>query len=215
MLRIYETFLSLQGESSHAGKVCFFIRLAGCNLRCSYCDTCKAQPADAGTLRSVEELVQLAVESGADTVEVTGGEPMLQEECVALLQGLLDAGKTVLMETNGSVPLDAVPEKVCRIIDWKLPSSGMDSEMCRENFRNLRPHDEVKFVIGSREDFLAAKAVAGEFAIAEQTPHILYSPVWGAVAFADLAAWIIAENMPGQMQLQMHKLIWGATAEGV
>ena len=215
MLRIYETFLSLQGESSHAGKVCFFIRLAGCNLRCSYCDTCKAQPMDAGALRSVEELVQMALDSGAEVVEVTGGEPMLQTECVTLLQKLLDAGKTVLMETNGSVPLDAVPENVCRIIDWKLPSSGMQQEMCQENFRNLRRHDEVKFVIGSREDFLAAKAVVEEFSLHRMTDHILYSPVWGAVAFADLAAWIIAEKMPGQMQLQMHKLIWGAAAEGV
>ena len=123
MLQIIETFKSVQGESTHAGKVCFFIRLAGCNLRCSYCDTSYAW--EGGELFSIEELVSLAEASDAAVVEITGGEPLLQQETPLLAQKLLDAGKTVLIETNGSVDFSVLPEGCCRIVDCKLPASGM------------------------------------------------------------------------------------------
>ena len=128
MLQIIETFTSVQGESTHAGKVCFFIRLAGCNLRCTYCDTAYAW--EGGTEFSVEELVSLAVSSGVAVVEITGGEPLLQKETPLLAQKLLEAGKTVLIETNGSVDFSILPEGCCRIVDCKLPASGMAEHNC-------------------------------------------------------------------------------------
>lgn len=214
-LRIVEQFLSLQGESTHAGRLCYFIRLAGCNLRCSYCDTAIALDFQAGTPVDVAELVDAAVASGAPLVEVTGGEPMAQSGTPELLRALLAAGLEVAMETNGSLPLDAVPEQVIRIVDWKLPSSGMESRMLAANFRQLRPRDEVKFVIGSREDYESAKRVLDEYAIAGQTGNILYSPVWGKIDFEALAGWLIADRLPGRMQIQMHKVVWGPEKTGV
>lgn len=214
-LRIYETFLSLQGESTRIGRRCFFIRLAGCNLDCSYCDTALARSFDAGEERDIADLVAEAVASGADFVEVTGGEPLAQDAVIGLLETLLAQGFEVALETNGSLPLDRVPEPVIRIVDYKLPSSRMTARMLPENFRSLRPHDEVKFVIGGRADYEAACEAIARFKLAEQTPHLLYSPVWGAVNFAELASWIIADRLPGRMQIQLHKIIWGPETSGV
>ncbi|MGE4563994.1 MAG: 7-carboxy-7-deazaguanine synthase QueE [Victivallaceae bacterium] len=207
--------MSLQGESTHAGRLCFFVRLAGCNLDCSYCDTPAAKPFDAGCVRSVAEIVAEAVASGANFVEVTGGEPLAQADSIELLEALLAAGLEVALETNGSLPLDRVPPGVIRIVDYKLPSSGMAQRMLPENFRRLNGRDEVKFVIGSREDYQAAREVLERFDIAKQTANILYSPVWGAVDFAELASWIIADRLPGRMQIQLHKIIWGPDTSGV
>lgn len=214
-LRIYETFLSLQGESTRIGRLCFFIRLAGCNLDCSYCDTAPARPFDAGGEREVADLVAEAAASGADFVEVTGGEPLAQDGVIELLEALLAHGFEVALETNGSLPLDRVPEPVIRIVDYKLPSSRMTARMLAANFRRLRPHDEVKFVIGGRADYEAARAAIAHFELAKQTPNLLYSPVWGAVDFAELASWIIADRLPGRMQIQLHKIIWGPETSGV
>ena len=215
MIRVFETFTSLQGESSYAGARCHFIRLAGCPLRCAWCDTRAAQDPDSGREMTEEELVAGALASGAPLVEVTGGEPLAQAACPALLRALGGAGLRVLLETNGAADASAVPEEVVRIFDWKLPSSGMEHAMRPENFRALRPHDEVKFVIGSRADFLRAREIEAQFRIPEQTGHIFYSPVWGAVAFSDLARWILETAAPGRLQLQLHKLVWGADATGV
>ena len=215
MIRVFETFGSLQGESSFAGQRCYFIRLSGCRLRCAWCDTLQAQPHDCGKEYSVEELTAMAVASGIPVVEVTGGEPLEQLEAIPLLQSLVDAGLQVLLETNGAEDASAVPAEVVRIFDYKLPSSRMENLMLPENFRTLREHDEVKFVIGSREDFLRAREVEAMYAIPGQTCKIFYSPVWGAVTFTDLAQWMMESRAPGHMQLQLHKLIWGADASGV
>ncbi len=214
-LRVHETFLSLQGESSFAGRLCFFIRLAGCNLNCSYCDTPQAQPCDAGEFMSVEKLVELAAASGSPLVEVTGGEPMLQAETPVLLRELLDAGFEVLLETNGALSLAEVPEEVHCIVDCKLPGSGMSQRMLPENFRSLKHIDEVKFVISGREDYDFAKKIIVKYDLASQTENLLYSPVWGSISFEELAQWIISDRLPGRMQLQMHKMIWGPDKSGV
>ena len=157
----------------------------------------------------------MALASGIPVVEVTGGEPLEQPESVNLLQKLLDVGLQVLLETNGAEDASRVPEGVVRIFDYKLPFSRMESLMLPANFHTLRKLDEVKFVIGSREDFDRAREVETLYAIPEQVNKIFYSPVWGAVTFAELAQWIMESKAPGRMQLQMHKLIWGADATGV
>ncbi len=214
-LKVHETFLSLQGESTFAGALCFFIRLAGCNLDCVYCDTRQARPACAGTDMEIEQLIELASQSGAPLVEVTGGEPLTQPETVLLLQELLDAGFEVLLETNGAVDISVVPEGVHRIVDYKLPDSGMAERMLPENFRCLNSNDEVKFVISSRKDYEFARKVIVEYDLTGQTEKILYSPVWGKVDFQELAQWIIDDRLPGKMQIQMHKIIWGPDKTGV
>lgn len=214
-LRVHETFLSLQGESTFAGFLCFFIRLAGCNLDCNYCDTQVARPFEAGEWMEIEDLVELAVRSGSPLVEVTGGEPLAQADTPLLLQALLDAGLDVLLETNGSMPIDVVPEGVHRIVDYKLPGCGMANRMLPQNFREINANDEVKFVISDRADYDFAKKVIVEYDLASKTEHLLFSPVWGRIAFDDLAAWIVEDRLPGRMQIQMHKIIWGPEKTGV
>ena len=215
MIRVFETFASLQGESSFAGERCFFIRLAGCSLKCRWCDTRQAQSPESGREYSPETLVEMAKDAGIPFVEVTGGEPLEQPETPLLLQKLLDAGFQVLLETNGAADASRIPEGVVRILDYKLPGSGAESRMLESNFRHLRATDEVKFVIASREDFLRAREVERIFAIPEHVRHIFYSPVWGAVEWRDLAEWILESRAPGRLQLQLHKLVWGADASGV
>ncbi len=207
MLPVIETFASIQGESTHAGRRCFFIRLAGCNLRCNYCDTDYAW--DGGQMRSIAELTAQAAASGCFLVEVTGGEPLIHAETPALLQALLDAGMEVLLETNGSVSIENVPEQVRKIVDCKTPGSGMAKKNHFDNYALLTGHDEVKFVVSSREDFDWSVAVIDRYKLAEKTPNLIFSPVWGRVDFEELAQWVIGCQRPVRMQLQMHKLIWG------
>lgn len=213
-LLIYETFSGIQGESTHAGRPCFFIRLTGCNLRCSYCDTKKAQIIGTGTKRSIDSLLKEAEESGIRLVEITGGEPMLQTPVPELCRRLLHAGFEVLMETNGSVDLSPLPAGVKRIIDWKTPSSGESAKMLETNYRNLRPHDEVKFVIADRNDYEASVRIMRQFDIA---PHatVLFASVFGSVDPATLVEWMLADRLPARLNLQLHKIIWGPDAEGV
>ena len=213
-LKIYETFSSIQGESTHAGRPCFFIRLAGCNLRCSYCDTSKAWTADSGKEYTVEALVSLAKESSLNLVEITGGEPMLQSAVSELCKRLLEEGFEVLMETNGSQPLDSLPCGVKRIIDWKTPSSGETGKMYAENFRTLRPGDEVKFVIADDTDFRNALEVIEKFSLGEKTT-VLFAPVFGSMPPEQLVEKILKHHVPARLNLQLHKFIWGADAEGV
>ena len=207
MLSVCETFSSIQGESTHAGKPCFFIRLAGCSCSCSYCDTEYAK--ELGKEYALPELLALARKSGLKLVEVTGGEPMEQRETPELCRLLLDAGFEVLLETNGTVPLNAVPEGVHRIVDCKLPSSGMSARNCVANYKLLGPGDEVKFVVGSREDFGYAAKVISEHRLAEAGCELLVSPIWGAVELTELAKWVLESGLPLRMQLQLHKIIWG------
>lgn len=213
-LNIYETFSSIQGESTHAGRLCFFIRLAGCNLRCSYCDTRKAQSPSSGKPRTLDELVRAAEQSGLRLVEITGGEPMLQPAVTELCRRLLERGFEVLMETNGSVELAAVPRGVRRIIDWKTPFSGESEKMLDSNFLNLRPGDEIKFVIAGRNDYNAALDVIRRFRIAEHAA-ILFAPVFGEIEPRTLVEWMLADRVPARLNLQLHKVIWSPDAEGV
>ena len=213
-LKIYETFSSIQGESTHAGRPCFFIRLAGCNLRCSYCDTAKAWGMDSGREMSISELVTLAKNSGLKLVEITGGEPMLQEATPELCRILLEQGFEVLMETNGSRPLSSLPEGVKRIIDWKTPSSGETEQMLAENFQSLRQGDEVKFVIADDRDFANALDVMKRFSLPGNAT-VLFAPVFGAMPPDRLVEKILKHHVPARLNLQLHKFIWGADAEGV
>ena len=207
MLPVIETFTSIQGESTHAGRRCFFIRLAGCNLRCNYCDTAYAW--DGGKFFSVEKLTDLAVNSATGLVEVTGGEPLLHAETPQLLQSLLNAGMEVLLETNGAVSIASVPPEVRKIVDCKTPGSGMAEKNIFANYELLLPHDEVKFVVSGREDFDWALDVVEKYDLTGKTANLIFSPVWGRVSFEELAEWVVECGKPVRMQLQMHKLIWG------
>ena len=207
MLLVCETFASIQGESTHAGRRCFFIRLSGCSHRCSYCDTAYAWTG--GEALSVETLVERAKRTGIPLVEVTGGEPMEQRETPRLSRELLNAGFEVLLETNGAHDLGEIPQGVRRIIDCKTPSSGMAERHDFGNFERLRDTDEIKFVVGSRGDFDYAVKVVSDYDLANKKCELLISPVCGKVNLADLAAWVLASGLPLRMQLQMHKIVWG------
>ncbi len=208
-MRICETFASLQGESTHAGRKCFFIRLSGCNLDCSYCDTGYARAFDAGRSRTVESIVEEVLSSHLKLAEITGGEPLCDPETPRLCAMLLDSGIEVLLETNGSMPIDDVPKEVRKILDCKLPDSGMSGFNRYENYALLQKHDEVKFVISSRRDFDFACDVIEKYALFERTPHLIASPVWGRISFEELSSLVMESPLPWRMQLQMHKIIWG------
>ena len=215
-LKIYETFASIQGESTRAGIPCFFIRLAQCNLRCSYCDTKRAQTLQNSREISVEDLAGQAARSGLDLVEITGGEPMLQEQGVCELSAqLIRRGHTVMIETNGSRDLSPLPPEVIRIVDWKTPSSGENEKMFLPNFSSLRDFDEVKFVLSDETDYRFALDKIKQYHLAEQTPHILFSPVYGALNGADLVQWMLRDHVKARLNLQIHKYIWDPNREGV
>ena len=211
-LTVCETFTSLMGESTLAGLPAFFIRLTGCNLRCRYCDTPYAY--DGGDTRSVAALVEEARGSSSGLVLVTGGEPLLQENTPALLAALVEAGLEVVLETNGSLPIAPVDPRVRRIVDLKCPGSGMSAHNLWDNLQVLTPRDEVKFVIASEDDFTWALDVARRHGLTGRVP-VLISPVFGAVALPEVAAWIVNSRQPLRLNLQLHKYIWGPEARGV
>lgn len=208
VLLVNEFFWSIQGESTHAGRPCFFIRLTGCHLRCNYCDTEYA--FHNGEKYSIDEVMEKVRESGAQWVEVTGGEPLLQRPVYPLFERLVAAGYHVMVETSGSLDASRVPPGVHRIFDIKTPASGEAGANRWENFTtgSLRAEDEIKFVLSSREDYEWARGVLAD-RLAGATVPILFSPVWSRLAPADLAAWILEDRLPIRMQLQMHKSIWG------
>ena len=214
-LKVVETFTSIQGESTHAGKICFFIRLAGCNLNCSYCDTQYARKPDSGTVISICRLVSLAKKTGVPIVEITGGEPLLQHQVPVLCEKLQEAGLIVMVETNGSQPVDIIPDGVIRIIDWKCPSSGESDKMLISNFDKLKPYDEIKFVISDEKDFHFAMGKIKSYQLAKKTRNILFAPVYGKFKSADLAALMIKHGCVGRLQLQLHKYIWHPDTKGV
>ena len=211
LLRVFETFSSIQGESTFAGRLCYFIRLAGCNLACSYCDTLKAQAPGSYTREvSAETLASEAVSSGLKLVEITGGEPMMQGECVGVLcELLISSGMTVLIETNGSLDLSSLPPEVIRIIDYKTPSSGESGRMYIDNFRSLRSCDQVKFVISDRHDFDFSCQIIQKYFLDKQTEHILMSPVLSTLPGERLVEWMLAEKVPARLNLQLHKFMNG------
>jgi 7-carboxy-7-deazaguanine synthase len=211
-LLVCETFVSLMGESSFAGRPGVFIRLSGCNLRCRYCDTPYAYTG--GVERTIANLVAEAETTGLNLVLVTGGEPLLQDECPSLLTALADRGFTVLLETNGSRPLKAVDSWVHRIMDLKCPSSGMATHNDLRNLDDLTPSDELKFVVADRRDFDWALQIMAPQRLWERH-GVLISPVFGVLPPKDLAAWILAAKLPLRLNLQLHKYIWSPDARGV
>lgn len=213
MLTISEIFLSIQGESTYAGVPCVFVRLAACDLRCTWCDTPYA--FTGGTKMSVDDVVSDVERTGCRVVEITGGEPLLQDDVRPLMEKLVARGSTVLLETGGHIGLERVPAGVVRIIDVKCPASGESSRIHWLNLDRLWPRDEVKFVIQDRADYEFARAVLRERDLASKCAAVLFSPVHGALPPAELAAWIIADGLPVRLQLQVHKYIWGAGARGV
>ncbi len=203
-LRVCETFVSIQGESTHAGCQCFFIRLAGCNLRCSYCDTKYAY--ENGKYCSASELADDFRNSGVRLVEVTGGEPLLQPATIGLLKELEPHG-TVLLETNGSLDISRVPESTVIIMDIKCPGSGESDSVNMQNIALLRPKDEVKFVVRDRADFEWATEFARDHGLADRCRAVLMSPASGMLDCAELAEWIIGERFPFRLNLRMHEIL--------
>lgn len=209
-----ELFASIQGESTHSGRPCFFVRLAGCHLRCRWCDTPYA--FHGGRVLAIDACVREAAKAGLDLVEVTGGEPLLQRATYALLAELADRGFEVLLETSGSVPIDRVDPRVRRIVDWKCPGSGMADRNRPEVLEALKPGDELKLVLADRADYeWARERLRAEGRRIPREVPVLFSPVHGELPPASLAAWILEDRLPVRLNLQQHKWIWGPGARGV
>jgi len=212
-LLVTETYTSIQGESTWAGLPCFFIRLTGCPLRCRWCDTEYA--FTGGRQLTIDEILQEANRSGVDLVEVTGGEPLAQPSCPVLCQRLLEEGKTVLVETAGSHPIQVLPEGVFRIMDLKCPDSGESERNLWSNLDHLNGRDEVKFVIASRADYEWARAVVGEHDLSHRVRSVLFSTVHGELEPRELVGWILEDNLPVRFQAQLHKFVWDPDTTGV
>ncbi|MDX2115861.1 MAG: radical SAM protein [Planctomycetota bacterium] len=226
-LRINEVFFSIQGESSWAGKPCVFIRLAGCHLRCAYCDTEYA--FREGTTEEIDQLVDRALAYPCDLVEITGGEPLLQTRVHELMRRLCDAGRTVLIETSGACDIDgggACDGRVIRIMDLKTPGSGEVDRNDWANIQRLRPSDEVKFVICDRADYEWARAVISQHNLTRRVREVLMSAVFHqprgleiagmqGLPLRSLAEWILADGLKVRMQTQLHKFIWEPATRGV
>ena len=212
-LVIHEIYASIQGESSFAGLPCTFVRTTGCNLRCSWCDT--PQAFYGGTRMRRDDVLAAALAHGTELVELTGGEPLLQPGTRPLLRELCDAGRTVLLETSGEADVSDVDPRVHKIMDLKAPGSGEAHRNRWSNLAHIGPADELKIVLASREDYEWARAVIRERALAQRTPHVLLSTVFGRLAPRDVVAWVLADKLPVRVQLQMHKYIWAPDAQGV
>jgi 7-carboxy-7-deazaguanine synthase len=213
MLTVNEIFYSVQGESTHAGKPCVFVRLTACDLRCSWCDTPYA--FHEGHKRTVEDVVTEVGRYGCRLVEITGGEPLLQDEVYPLMDALLDRGYTVLLETGGHRPIDQVPAAVVKVVDIKCPGSGEAEKNYWPNLDSLSTHDEVKFVIQDRRDYEFAREIIDRHRLSSRTAAVLLSPVHGRLDPQRLAEWMLADKLPGRLQLQLHKYIWTPETRGV
>lgn len=205
-LRISEIFHSLQGESTRVGLPTVFIRLTGCPLRCAWCDTTYA--FTGGETLTLATILERVVAFDCKTVCVTGGEPLAQAGCLSLLTALCDAGYAVSLETSGALDISAVDPRVARIVDIKAPGSAEDAKNRWENLDALRPTDELKFVLASREDYDWAKSVLAGRHLADKCP-VLFSPVWDSLPPVQLADWILQDRLPVRFQLQLHKILWG------
>jgi len=213
MLTINEIFHSIQGESTHTGRPCVFVRLTACDLRCSWCDTPYA--FTEGRKMSVEDVIARVEAFGCDLVEITGGEPLLQRDVYPLMERLVDSGRTVMIETGGHLSIADVPKQVIRIVDVKCPGSGESAKNYWANLDLLQPDDEVKFVIRDRADYEFARGVVARHNLVERARAVLFSPVHGVLDAKDLAAWILGDRLRVRLQLQAHKYIWGADVRGV
>lgn len=227
-MQITEIYKSLQGESTHAGLPCVFVRLTGCNLRCSWCDSeYTFHGGRKMTLEAVRSEV-LRLSPGGGLVEITGGEPMLQErELVPLMEHLLQDGYRVLLETSGERPLERIPAGVVKIVDVKCPDSGEPNTFCMKNLEALTASDEVKFVLGTRADYEFARDFTSEHELAKRVHAVLFSPAFRKDATGardsshclldprELAEWMIADDLPARLGLQLHKFIWDPALKGV
>jgi 7-carboxy-7-deazaguanine synthase len=214
MLRVTEIFRSIQGESSHAGRPCAFVRLTGCPMRCVWCDS--AYTFTGGERMTVDEVLAQVRAFGCRLVEVTGGEPLVQREAFELIRRLCDENYEVLIETGGYVSTEAVDARASIILDVKCPLSGEAERNHWANLARLRAEkDEVKFVIAGRDDWEFARRIIKEYDLERRAKAVLISPVWNAVDLRRLADWIAASGLNVRMQIQMHKVIWGADARGV
>ena len=213
MVTINEIFYSVQGESSYAGRPCVFVRLTACDLRCSWCDTPYA--FHEGSKRPLESVLQDVDRYECGLVEVTGGEPLLQEAVYPLMEALLARGKTVLLETGGHRSTARVPAEVVTILDVKCPGSGEAHRMDWDNLDRLRPHDEVKFVIKDRPDYEFARDVVRQRDLGARAAAVHFSPVHGEMDLRTLSEWVLADHLPVRVQVQLHKYIWDPSTRGV
>ena len=213
-LRLSEIYRSIQGESTWAGALCVFIRLTGCNLHCTWCDTEHAR--GGGKKTAIRKILESVADYGIPLVEITGGEPLVHANTAILARQLLERDYTVLVETNGSLPIDALPAQAIKIMDVKCPSSGMSEHNHWPNLERLAPErDEVKFVIADRDDYDYARGVVERHALDTRCKAVLFSPESGTLDPRLLAEWILEDVLPVRFQLQLHKLIWPPGQRGV
>ena len=213
MLTVNEIFHSIQGESTYAGRPCVFVRLTACDLRCSWCDT--AYAFYEGRKMTVDEVVAAVDRHGCPLVEITGGEPLLQEDVYPLMERLLEQGRTVMLETGGHRPVTRVPAAVVKIVDVKCPGSGEADKNDWANLDRLGPHDQVKFVIQDRADYEFARDVIVGHDLARRAAAVLVSPVHGVLDPKAVSEWMLADHLPARLQLQLHKFIWHPNTRGV
>ena len=212
MIKINEIYLSVQGESTHTGLPCIFIRLTGCNLRCSWCDT--AYAFHEGKNMSIDEILQKVANFEIHLVEITGGEPLMQDNVYILMRRLIEKGYKVMLETGGSISLERVPKDVIKIMDLKCPGSGEQEKNNLDNLKLLAPHDEVKFVILDKKDYEWSRDIIKKYKINE-TAQILLSPVFDKLELKEMVKWILEDQLPVRLQTQLHKIIWDKNTIGV
>ena len=212
-LTVNEIYESIQGESTWAGWRCVFVRTAFCDLRCTYCDTTYA--FYKGEKRTVDDVREAVLAYDCPLVEITGGEPLLQKNVLPLMVSLCDLGKTVLIETSGAHDISGIDPRVHRIMDLKTPGSGECARNLLSNIAHLTPRDEVKFVIGSREDYEWSRAAVREHGLTTRCGAVLFSTIFGRIEPVEIVNWMVADKLPVRFQLQMHKFIWDPAAKGV
>ncbi|MFP3981164.1 MAG: radical SAM protein [Desulfobacterales bacterium] len=212
-LRINEIFYSIQGESLHAGRPCIFVRLTGCNLRCAYCDTTYAY--FEGRIMDMDEIISAVAAYGCRLVEITGGEPLMQAQTPILVDRLLAAGLEVIMETNGTYPIDRVAPECIKIVDIKCPASGESEKTDFDNIGRLKKQDQVKFVVCDRRDYDFARQVIERFWSGRPACPVLISPAFGWLEPGRLAGWILEDRLDVRLQLQLHKILWPQIQRGV
>ncbi len=212
-LTVNEIYESIQGESTWAGWRCVFVRTAFCDLRCTYCDTTYA--FYKGEKRTLDDVRAAVLAYDCPLVEITGGEPLLQKNVLPLMASLCDLGKTVLLETSGAHDISTVDPRVHRIMDLKTPGSGECARNLLSNIGHLTRRDEVKFVIGSREDYEWSRAMVREHDLGERCGAVLFSTIFGRIEPVEIVQWMVSDKLPVRFQLQMHKFIWDPKAKGV